>query len=64
MAFSINQSRVTTPSNITNFDYKIKNMMKLKEIKNHNLEKSKLMISNIYDELEVRKLTKGELGQL
>jgi len=38
--------------------------MKLKEIKNINLEKSKLMIHNIYEELEVRKLTKGELGQL
>ena len=39
-------------------------MRNLKDIKNVNLEKSKMMISNIYDELEVRKITKGELSQL
>ena len=38
--------------------------MKLKEMKNKSLEKSKDMIQNIYEELEVRKLTKGELSQL
>jgi len=63
MTNSINHSRVTTPSNnISHFDYKIKNMMKLKDIKNHNLENSKSMISKVYEDLQVRKLTKGELG--
>ena len=46
------------------FDYTQKNINKLKELKNQNYVKSKNTITNIYERMQVRKTTNGEMNKL
>lgn len=45
-------------------DHKKNNISRVKEIKNYNFEKSKNIITNIYEKLDVRKTTLGEMRPL